>query len=287
VPFLKGSDIFSNQKRVYVVYDKVDGVGVANPVVISGLKVGHIEKIGFSKSRVGKILITLLIDKNAEVPKNSTATIVNADLLGSKAIELTLSNERILIDDNDTLLSGGQTSVFDQVGPLKDKTEKLINSLNSVLENLQGALGKDKLSKTLDHFQSVSANLDNLVASQQVRLDNIFSNVESISKNLKNGNDNISKILKNFAQVSDSLAKANIATTIKNANKALEQASIVIKKINDGKGTLGMLVNNDSLYVNLNSSARDLDKLIVDLKENPGRYVTISIFGGKSKKVKK
>ncbi len=113
----------------------------------------------------------------------------------------------------------------------------------------------------------------------------IFDNLESITTNIKNNNDKIADILNNFASISDTLAKANLAETIGNAKKTLEQTAILFEGMNRGEGSLGQLATNDSLYHNLNSTARDLDALITDLHENPKRYINLSLFsfGGKKK----
>lgn len=60
-----------------------------------------------------------------------------------------------------------------------------------------------------------------------------------------------------------------------------------MQKINEGNGTMGLLVNDPKLYANLDSSARSLDALLTDLKENPSRYVHVSVFGKKDKSKKK
>jgi phospholipid/cholesterol/gamma-HCH transport system substrate-binding protein len=85
-------------------------------------------------------------------------------------------------------------------------------------------------------------------------------------------------VIKNFSDISDSLAKANFSAVINNANQVLSNANDIIAKINKGEGTMGMLMNNDSLYNGLSRSATDLDKLLKDLKENPKRYINFSLF---------
>jgi phospholipid/cholesterol/gamma-HCH transport system substrate-binding protein len=108
----------------------------------------------------------------------------------------------------------------------------------------------------------------------------IITNLESISTNLKNNSSTITKIVNNFDKISDDVAKANFAQTITEANKAVADLQAVINKVNSGNGTLGQLINDERMYNNLNNAAANLDKLIVDLKANPKRYVSFSVFGG-------
>jgi phospholipid/cholesterol/gamma-HCH transport system substrate-binding protein len=124
------------------------------------------------------------------------------------------------------------------------------------------------------------------VIEERTKLKKIMENIESISNNLKNNNEAITGLLKNLNNLSDTLVRANVAQTISNANIALLQMSEVMKKINSGQGSLGLLVNDDKLYKNLESTSKDLDQLMIDLKANPGRYVHFSLFGRKDKQRK-
>ena len=112
----------------------------------------------------------------------------------------------------------------------------------------------------------------------------ILTKVQSLTSNLEKNNDKLTNILTNFSNISDSIAKSNIKTTIAHANLAVSQVNNMLEGINNGKGTLGKLVKNDSIYNNLNRASNDLDLLLLDLREHPKRYVSISVFGRKDKK---
>jgi len=108
-----------------------------------------------------------------------------------------------------------------------------------------------------------------------------MSNLESISSNFKNNNESITSIINNFEKVSDDVAKANFVQTITAANNAVAELQLVVNKVNSGNGTLSQLINDERMYNNLNNAASNLNKLMIDLKANPKRYVSFSIFGGK------
>jgi len=144
---------------------------------------------------------------------------------------------------------------------------------------------RDNLAASILHIKDMLNNLshttyylDTLVGSQRNHLASIIGNIESISMNLKNNNQKINNILTNFSELSDSLAKARIPATIAQVNKAIVDIDIAVNKINNGKGTLGLLVNDDNLYKELEKAARDLNLLLEDIKANPKKYLKVSVF---------
>ena len=122
------------------------------------------------------------------------------------------------------------------------------------------------------------------MSTQRNKLSQIFFNIESITSNFKNNNSKLTNIINNFSNISDSLSKATIVKTINNADIALKNISDITNKINKGQGSLGLLINNDSLYKQLNSSSNELNLLLEDLRLNPQRYVHVSVFGRNPKK---
>jgi phospholipid/cholesterol/gamma-HCH transport system substrate-binding protein len=120
-----------------------------------------------------------------------------------------------------------------------------------------------------------------MVTVQSKRVNNILENAESISLNLKNNNETISGILGNLNQVTDDIAKANFKETLGSASKAVSDLQLVVDKINNGNGSIGLLINDEKLYQNLNNASQNLDNLMIDIKANPKRYVSFSVFGGK------
>jgi phospholipid/cholesterol/gamma-HCH transport system substrate-binding protein len=300
--FLKGKNIFYSHKTFYAIYDHVDGLEKANPIQLNGLKIGQVANAEIYKANPSKVLVTLQInDTDLEIPNNTVAEIISSDVLGSKAVQLIMGNSKTMAGNKDTLLSSIQASLTEevnkQVQPLKIKAEKLISSIDSLISVVQSILNDDatsnisgsigKVYQAISNLEKTSFRLDTLVSNEKQRLSEIFKNVESITYNFKNNNEKLNNILTNVNNISDSIAKSNIATAINNASKSLDDVALMLNKINEGKGSLGMLINNDSLYVNLDRSARDLDSLLVDMKENPNRYVHFSVFGRKDKKKKK
>ena len=297
INFLKSRHIFTSERKFYAVYNSVNGLVPANPVVLNGLKIGKVDKVDFLTNGNGKIQVAFTVTTNLPFPDNTIAKIVSTDLMGSKSVELILGNSKTMLVDGATLKSSLQGSLQEEVNmqilPLKRKAEDLMLSLDSVLTVVRAVFNEDtreNLSKsfesikvTIDNLEHTTFTLDTLFTTQKSKLAAIFSNVESITMNIKENNGRITNIIKNFSSISDSLAKADFARVIKNANEALAETNQIVGKINSGKGSLGLLINNDSLYVKLNKASNELGLLLEDVKLNPKRYVHFSLFGGKSK----
>ena len=300
--FLRGTDILSNSNNLYAIYDKTDGLIEANPVMINGVKVGQVQKTKLVKrNNAYKVLVTMILTEKINIPTGSTAKLISLDLLGSKGIDIQFATSTTFVKNNDTLLTDYEddlkASLSKQFGPLQKKTEGLVSSIDSIVQVLHEVLNAnvkqnlitsfENIKNTLNSLQHAASGLDNLMTTEKSKVGVILSKAESLAANLEKNNGKITNILTNFSTLSDSLAKSNIKTTIEHANLAITQVNSLLDGINSGKGTMGKVLKNDSIYNNLNRASNDLDLLLVDLKEHPKRYVSISVFGKKDKSSKK
>ena len=291
--YLKGFDLLSDDSKFYAVYSNVDGLVPSSDVVLNGVKVGMVQNIQFTPDNSGRIVVDLVINSDVFISKTSIARIISTDLLGGRGVNIVLDPAGPPAADGDTLASEVQTTLADQLSPVKDKAESLIQTLDSLAYSINLILSPANrksldasfvnLDKTLANLESVTGSLDKMVSSDQGKLKKMIDNLESITSNIKNNNEALASALQNIEKITDSLAASNLTSTVNNANSTLSQTASIMEKINKGEGTIGMLINNDSLYRALEQSAVDLDKLLIDLRENPKRYVHISVFGSRSK----
>jgi len=226
------------------------------------------------------------------IPKNSIARIYSADLMGSKEIEIIPGDSPDMIRDGDTLMARTEATlgeeVNQQLAPLKRKAESLISSIDTLATILQQVLNKntqaslieaiDNIKVAINNITHMTSEADTLVRQQRSNIARIIINIESISSNLKKNNDKITNILENFSDVSDSIAKLNIPATFYQVDLAVRNLQSVIAKINNGEGSVGLLVNDTTLYFQVEKAARDLNLLLEDIKANPKKYVHVSVF---------
>ena len=288
--FLKGKNILKATKSYYAIYEQIGGLEVNAKVFMNGYRIGQVDEIFFNDDRSGNLTIVMDVHKKHRIPVGSVSEIFSSDMLGTKAVQIVLAENEAFHEHGDTLESnfkmGLDQKLESQLLPVKDKAEKLIVTIDSLLQNLQYVFDEttmNSLRKSISNLEQSSDGVKEMLADNgKLRL--LIGHIESITDNLTENNEAISKAIHNFSSISDSLAQANLKTTVEQTNLALEQTHILLKKINDGEGTLGMLVNNDTLYRHLEDVSRDLDMLLLDLQENPKKYINVSVFGGKSDK---
>lgn len=298
VNWLKGYDILNKQKTYYTIYERIDGLNVANPVQINGHKIGQVSDIYFLENNSGKIVVKITVDRiNIDLPKNTIAKIVSTDLLGSKAIEFVFTKSDELLDNGDTLKSETQESIKDEVNkqvlPLKVKAEEMMASIDTVMvvisaifndktrENINSSI--KSISSTINNLSAATSTLNDILSKNESNLDKTFTSIEDFTLSLSKSKGSIERILANFDNITDSISQTDLKQTLNNINNITIQADSLLSNINAGIGTIGQLTVNDSLYINLENTSKNLDLLLEDIRLNPKRYVHFSVFGGGAK----
>lgn len=288
--FLKGNDVFTSENTYYATYNQVDGLTVSKPVFVNGYQIGRVSALTLEPT--GEILTEFKIDKKYEIPENTIAKIASTDLLGSKAIVFELGNAAQFAESGDTLNADIQKNIMEQVEPVQKKAEAVFVMLDSVLTSINNTVNPEfqkninrslaSIANTLQTLENTATQVDGMVGTQKSKISGILTNLESISNNLDQNNERISNVFANLETISDNAAKLDFTQTMAKADKAVADLQSITNNLNEGNGSLGKLLNDDSLYNNLEDASQSLDKLIIDMKENPKRYLHFSIFGRKN-----
>ncbi len=289
--YLRGNDVFSTSNRYYAIYNSVDGLSVSKPVLVNGFPIGHISNMTLQPD--GRTTVEFKIESKYNVPDNTLAKLVSTDLLGSKAIVFEMGNSKTYASDKDTLKADIQGSLAESLQPIQKKAESLISKLDSSLASINKVLNPNfqknvdrsflSIANSLQTIDGITKKIDNLVGSETGHINGILSNAESVSDNLKTSTSHLNAITTNAETFTSDLSHSNVKQTLDNANKAVTDLQATIAKINDGKGSMSLLINDDHLYRNLDSASSNLNKLFIDLKAHPKRYVSFSVFGKKDK----
>lgn len=298
INYLKGRNLFSPARSFYALFDDADGLLTSAPVMVNGLQVGVVDDVDFSDGNSNRVVVKFLVSKRSlRIPSDSRAHI-KSDLLGTRLLYLEIGQSTDQASRGDTLAGILDQAFTDKItqtiDPLKTKVESLVASIDSVLVIFRGVFNKKTQDGLITSFESINRSIQRfehtvnefalLVTNERSKLGTIFSNIRSITENLKNNNEKLNHIFSNFDRISDDIARSNVQQTMTDLQKSMASLQQVASKMERGEGSIGKLLTDDSLYTNLNNSSRNLDLLLEDLRLHPKRYVHFSVFGKKEKK---
>lgn len=281
--FLKGSDLLSNYRTFYIQFDNVEGLSPSAPVTISGLNVGKVTAITLHHE-TAKLTVEIQIKSDFPISKSSVVNLYEPGFIGGKQLQIIPNLEdQTPAESGDTLKSsvipGMLSAVSDKLAPVQKKVElvlvsadSLINNLNDVLDaktkrNLKTSI--ENLNLTMAQFSKTTLNINELLDTNKGKINGIVTD--------------FSKVSSNFSKISDTIAKAKLGQAIKDLEKTLEGVNKVVADLEKGKGTMGKLLKDETLYNNFSKTSKELELLLQDLRLNPTRYINVSLFGKKNK----
>ena len=292
INFLKGKNLFNKECEYHAKYSNINGLLPTSYVFINGMKVGKVNNIQPMDSQMKTFLVSFEIPAKIKLPSNSVAEVYSSDILGSKAMRIIVGNASTMLSNNDTMISKNSGDMFDEVkkmfNPYSSKLENIVNNIDGITASLNLILNKDnqqefasilqKTNTAASNLAELSAEINGITNNEKEKIHAIVDNIKNLSETLDENDENLSLIINNFAKISDTLASINISNIMTDINTSLEALSTTLNKINKGNGNLGLLINDDKLYYNLEKSTKSLDSLINDIKPNPKRYINVSVF---------
>lgn len=305
VNFLKGGSLFGEDRVFYTKFTNSQGLQVSNEVQLNGLKIGQVREVGLHPNDANIILVKFSIDnKELQIPTGSSVELISSDILGTKALELhlndTLKQSIAYHESGDTLGGSIEISLEEQINaeilPLKKKTEELIGSVEGIIVSVN-AFWDTSAAYTIDEslyevrdaigtFAELADNLSLLITQETEMVDAILKDVNEVTDNLANKSDQISNTIDNISAISDTLADSDIKAVIGETKETLTELNGVLEKVNNGEGSLGMLLHTDSLHNELVETNQSIQNLLDDMEANPNKYVHFSLFGRKVKEPK-
>jgi len=310
--YLKGQKLFSGQQTYHAVFNNVSGLLKANPVLLSGLQVGLVEDIQLKDGRTDSFLVTFIVDAELKLPSNTNVTMQSTSpVLGETVLTLNIPSiadaSKTFLKDGDTVKGVDQSSLLDtakdELIPIKEKVDKMMLTLDSTLFAINVILRSDEVMKTIENVsasvgnvQSSLANLEGIVENVNDFTENDLQHVGVILRNVSNLSETLESdivtkvdnvvveakdVLANTERITAKIAEADINTTIDEANSAITEIKALTHEIQNGDGSMSKLINNDELYNNIEDVSFNVNELLVDVKKNPWRY--ISLFGKKKR----
>ena len=274
--FLKGMTLFSTDNRYFVKFQDVSGLSVASPIFANGYRVGVVETIEFNYENTGEIVASIGVDKNMQVPKGSRAEIAT-DLMGNVKVQLVLGNVADgFVAPGDTITGGQQVGAMGKAADMIPTIQQMLPKLDSILASVNTLLADPAIASSLHNVDQITANLSR--TSQD-----LSQLTAQLNRQMPQMLKNADGVLANTNQITKNLNELDIAATMTSVNTTLKNVEQMTATLNSKEGTLGLLMRDPGLYNNLNSTMMHADSLMIDLKQNPKRYVHFSVFGKKNK----
>ena len=273
--FLKGIDIFTAVNDYYAKYENIDGLVPSSAVYIKGLKVGQVEEIKYDFSKSNSFVVRISVSNDIKIPKGAKIELTDEGLMGGKAIQLkynpTTTNQA-LYSSGDTIESQVGIGLMAKLsGDLMPKIESISTQADSLLRAVRVLIESEQIKNSLGSIEKTTADL--AVSSAQLK--------KMMNKDLPKIIGDVNVITSDFRQVSGNLKSVDFAATFASINHSIANLNLITDKVNSNEGTIGLLLNDKALYNNLSNTAENTDKLLIDLKQNPKRYVHFSLFGRK------
>ena len=275
IRFLSGLDVLGRSRNYTAHYEQVNGLQDAAAVVINGVKVGQVTGVQLNVEQ-GGVDVTLSISKEYNIPTDSKAMMFSAGLMGGKSIEIKLGESTEYLKNGEAIQTGITLDMFDtlasELGEIKERVAVLLDNLNQTVSGVDSLIDNNSktLTKTIANLNAVMADLNK---------SNIISNIDGFCATLNENGAKLDSIITDINSVTRAL---NEEQSGKKLAQAITEVNTLLAKINSGSGTVGNLVSDEKLYKELAQASQNLSALLADLKENPKRYINVTIFGKKS-----
>lgn len=282
IDFLKGINLFRPANFYMAFYDNVDGLEVSAPVKVNGFKVGQVREINFNYTKPGKTEVVLALNKDLRLPSDSRA-VIKSSLMGEAYIEIDIGRSSRMIPvggDVPTVQGGGILSgVSDELVPKITRTltvvDSLVVSLNSIVSDPAIKTSIGSMGDITENIRLASGGLDRLLNRQ---VPSLMNNANGIVSGFNQVMYRVDTISGNLVTLTDELNRMPLARTMENVNATLANLENFSSQLKNQNSTLGKLMNDPELYDRLSSVAASVDSLIVDIKRNPKRYISIKLL---------
>ena len=274
--FLKGITVFSSDNSYTIAFHNISGLSTSSPIYADGYRVGVVKSIDYDYRNHDTILVHVDINKEFRIPKGSSAEIVS-DLLGNIQVNLLLANNpRERIEPGEVIVGNLNDGAVGQMKDMIPTIQKMLPKLDSIMASINVLLADPAIAQSLHNVRTITSDLTVSTKQLNVLMTTLNHRVPGM---LGKADD----ILSNTQQLTNNLAQIDVTSTMAKIDATLDGVQLFTQKLNNEQGTLGLLLNDPSLYNRINTTVLSVDSLLVNIKQHPKRYVHFSLFGKKDK----
>ena len=274
IKWLQGQNLLLSSNSYYAYYEDVSGLMVSSRVMLRGVQIGNVQDIELEDD---KVRIEMLIEDEyaALIPANSVAELGSASLMGGTQISIIQGDSREMVKPK-AVITGRIKP--DLVGTMSDKAGELLDGLNTTVGGINELLStnREAIDNMITNLEAMTMSINSMLSAARNDINGTLSNLRSFTGTLAANSGRIEAMIGNLDKVTTDLAEANF---VEQLDSTLTSLDSIVKTIEEGDGTAGMLINDKALYESLNSAGDNLAQLLEDLKANPMRYVHFSLFG--------
>jgi len=253
--------------------DNAGGVRRGDPVQMDGVNLGRVNN--FEMIGPGRVDITLEIEGEWRVPVGSTVTFGSAGLFGGRTLDVVRGDGPGFYESGDTLpgVGAGGGGLLGSVDDLSAQAGDVMSSIQSLLD-----------AEMVDDLQGTVADARVLVGELATLAADLRTPITDLTASLAAASDGVAAAAEAGPDIARAVARADstmavLMDTSQSIDAAMGSLSTVLARIEAGEGTLGRLTTDDAeLYDNLNAVTQNLNALLLDLQENPNRYINLSLF---------
>ena len=274
IDFLKGINLFRPAHYYVAYYDNVDELTVSSPVLINGYKVGQVGEVNFNYEKPGKVEVVMALDKNLQLPEGSRADL-GTTLLSGARIELTMGAGPGMIPSGGEVPSGVKAGLMSSVQDVMPSLTGILPKVDSLLYNLNVLVADPALTASIQRLDGITGDL---LASTHGLNATMNNQVPRLANNTVRITQSLDTIVGNLGQLSYQLKSLPLDATVDNVNQLTANLSQFSRQLNDKNSTLGLLTSDPELYNRITQVSADIDSLLVDIKKNPKRYISIKLL---------
>lgn len=274
IDYLKGINLFRPANYYVAYYDNVDELTVSSPVLINGYKVGQVREVNFNYKKPGKVEVVMALDKNLQLPEGTVADL-GTTLLSGARIELTMGTGSAMIPTGGEVAAGIKGGLMSSVQDMMPAVTGVLPKVDSLLYNLNLLVADPALKASIQRLDGIT---DNLLSTTQGLNSTMNRQVPMLADNTVKITRSLDTIVGNLGQLSYQLKTLPIDATVDNVNQLTANLSQFSRQLNDKNSSLGLLTSDPELYNRITQVSADIDSLLVDIKKNPKRYISIKLL---------